>query len=328
MSANNTPNEVIQKENSTPKRKHSPEPTVINQSQQNTSILSAQKRTKSCTMPSEEFNQLKDVIADSTATISTKIDVATSALDTKISDLATKVNDDVSSLRNSVDDFNNKVSAEIVNIKSHLNAQNVRVDNLEDDMQRIKLRNDLRLTGFAFKDNENLLEVFNKVANVIEFAMDDKFVPPTLERPQFKNRLTGQLMTSDTILLHFAVTRQKEMFYTRYLTKMPLESTKFGLPTGHYIRVSENLTIKNAKILKAALSYKKDKKLSQAYTEDGIVFVRFSKAKTSPAHPIRNSTALEILVTQNNLSTEPTADATGNNITNEVSNNGSENMEH
>lgn len=257
------------------------------------------KKTKTTKMSAMEFEELKHLIVNSTSTIEKKIDDSTSALESKVSNLATKVNEDVNSLRASVEEFNSKIGDDINGIKLQLNEHNHRLDNTEDDIQRMKLSQDLRLTGFAYKENEKLLDLFYQIANLIEFATDEKSVAPTLERWQFKNGTTGQFMPSATILIHFAVSRQKEMFYSRYLNKMPLDPVKFGLPAEQRIMVSENLTAKNAKIFKQALLMKKEKKIAQTFTEDGIVYIRFKSGKSSPTHAIRNVITLETLITQN-----------------------------
>lgn len=273
------------------------------------------KKSKTAKMTSKDMDELKQLISNSTIAIEKKIDDSTNALEAKVSNLATTVNEDVNSLRVSVEEFNSKISDDISGIKLQLNEHTQRLDNTDDDIQRMRLSQDLRLTGFAHKENENLLDLFFQMATIIEFAIDERSGAPTLERRQFKNRTTGQFMPSATILIHFAISRQKEMFYSRYLKKMPLDPVKFGLPSEQRIMVSENLTAKNAKIFKQALSLKKEKKIAQTFTEDGIVYIRFKSGKSSPTHVIRNVTALETLVTQNEQA-NATADGAESNSSN------------
>lgn len=54
---------------------------------------------------------------------------------------------------------------------------------------------------------------------------------------------------------------------------------------------------------------KKNNKISQVFTEDGIVKIRFKKGKREPIHMVRNNTTLETLVAQQALSTPNEADS-------------------
>lgn len=260
-------------------------------------LLNGKKR-KTEKMSAKDIDELKRLLATSTCSIENKIAVSQTAVETKVNDLASKFKEDINSIKESVAGLSSKVGEEIVGIKRNLIEQSERLDNTEDDIQRLKLSQDLRLVGFVCKQNENLLDLFYQIANAVDFAIDERSGAPTLERPQFKNKTTGQFMPSSTILVHFPICRQKQMFYSCYLNKMPLNPELFGLPKEQRVMISENLTIKNAKIFKRALLLRKDKKIAQTFTEDGIVFIRFNKGKTEPTHIIRNITALEILVEQ------------------------------
>lgn len=79
---------------------------------------------------------------------------------------------------------------------------------------------------------------------------------------------------------------------------MPLDPVIFGLPSTNRIIIGENLTKKNASIFKQALSMKKANKIAQAYTENGIVKIKFTKGKNETAHAVRNVTSLETIVLQ------------------------------
>lgn len=180
-------------------------------------------------MSGKEFEELKNMIASLTDSIGQKIDDTRVILEDKFTNLATQVNDDVQAMKNTVAEFQNKISKDIDTMNTTLKNHAERLDNNEDDIQRVQLSQDLRLVGFAVKENENLVEIFHEVAIEIGFATGESVVMPTIERMPTKNHSTGQMMLSPTIIMHFSSLRQKQLFYSLYLNKMPLNPLKFGL---------------------------------------------------------------------------------------------------
>lgn len=81
---------------------------------------------------------------------------------------------------------------------------------------------------------------------------------------------------------------------------MPLDGKKFGLPEECRIVLGGNLTKKNAQIFKLAQSLRRNKKIAQTFTEDGLVKIRFTKGKNETTHIVRSTTQLEETVTQHN----------------------------
>lgn len=181
------------------------------------------------------------------------------------------------------------------------------MDNTDDDFQRIQRNKDLRVTGFAAKENEDLYDIYKNIAAAIGFNVGQYSVMPSIERIKTYNKTTKQFIQSPTILLHFAILRQKQQFYALYLSKMPLDPTPFGLAADNRIVVSENLTKMNAQIFKQALTHKKNKIIAQAYTEDGIVKIKFNKGKTEISHTVRSITTLETIIMQHQQTSQFTA---------------------
>lgn len=142
---------------------------------------------------------------------------------------------------------------------------------------------------------------------------------PVIERIPIFDKTTKKNAPSQTIVVHFAILRQKQQFYSLYLSKMPLEPTKFGLENMSRIVIGENLTVTNAKIFKQALTMKKNKKIAQAYTENGIVKIKIVKGKNETAHIVRSITSLETITMQNQqgmppaIGTNAAASSTNNN---------------
>lgn len=195
--SSNSPATTHEKRKLTPEKPDNPETT-------------SQKKKK--IKMTQEFEALKHLITESKSAIENKISESQTSLETKFIDLASKVNAEVASIKSSVGEFQEKLTNEVNVMKQQMHTHTQRLDNTEDDVQRVQLSQDLRLIGFALKENENLNELFLKIAAEIGFTIDSNAPMPTLERMHIRNRSTGQFMLSQTIIIHFAVRRQKQTF--------------------------------------------------------------------------------------------------------------------
>lgn len=173
------------------------------------------KKTKTNKVSTMSFEQIKELINESTARLENKIGSSQSLLESKISDLSKKVEEDVSKLESTVVEFHGKINDELNNVKKQLSMYSERIDNSDDDFQRIQRNQDLRISGFAFKEGENLYNIFTGIAGVIGFNIDANTVMPSIERMLTYNKETKQHTPSQTILVHFAILRQKQQFYSQ-----------------------------------------------------------------------------------------------------------------
>lgn len=264
------------------KRAHSPD-SAANENK-------TKKKNRTNNMAPADLDELKNLISASSDKIERKIETSQNSLDAKITSLAEKVQNEVSTLKTSVAELHTKINEELVDVKKQLSQFSERIDN-DDDFQRTQRNHDLRITGFPFKENENLVAIFTQIATAIGFNMGPHTVMPEIERMLLFNKTVN---TKE----HFAILRHKQQFYTLYMGKMPLEPTQFGLDKNNRITIGENLTKLNAKIFKHALSMKKNNKIAQAFTENGIVKIKFAKSKTETAHTVRSITTLESIIAQ------------------------------
>lgn len=264
------------------------------------------KRVKTIKLSMADLNELKKFIADNSNALENGIKESQTSLqkslETKFDCLASKFNEEVIAIKNTVNDFKAEVASEISEIKSQVshNTKNVE-NNLEktnDAIQRMQRSHILRLVGFKYKENENLSLYVTKVANEIGFVSLTQNIASTIERIPYKDRKTETVSQSNTILIHFNEPRQKELFYSQYLKKMPLNPLNLGLPESNRIVIGEFLTGRNAAIFKRAQEMKKDKKLAQVYTSNGLVRVRLLKGKTETTHTICDKAMLDILIAQ------------------------------
>lgn len=266
------------------KRKHNSSPNS------NIDESNISKKNKINILSNNEMEELKLLISSSSDKIEKKIDT-----------LAANVKSEVDALKSTVVEFHTTVSEELKIVKNQLSHQSERIDNNDDDFQRAQRNYDLRVTGFEAKDNENLYEIFKQIAAAIGFVIGPNTVMPEIERVLQYDRKTKTSTPSKTMLVHFAILRQKQQFYSLYLSKMPLDPAQFGLESTNRITIGENLTKKNAQIFKQVLLKKRDGKIAQAHTEDGIVKIKITKGKSEPTHIIRNVQSLETIVMEHQL---------------------------
>lgn len=279
------------------KRALSPESDTENYPQKTTN-----KRTRTTKMTSKDIDELKKLILASSASahqsLSQQIESSRESLESKFNGLENNINIEISALKSSVQDFKSSINTDLNDINHQLSNHEQRINNTEDDIQRMKRSSDLRVVGLPVRDNENLLELFEQIAREIGYNVSPHAIQSTIsiERLYMKSRTTGQMVLSGTILIHFALLKHKQTFYSCYLNKMPLVPEKFGLPVGHRIVIGEHLTKTNAQIFKSAQLMKKDNKIAQVYTEDGLVKLKLNKGKREPTHVVRSVIELELVV--------------------------------
>lgn len=288
------PNE--QNLNRDPKRKRDSSPELIEIIQ--VPKIPRVRNTKPYEMSQQEFTELKKLISESKNIIEMKISDSQNSIESKLNDFTTTFKEEVQSIKISVDEFKSTIAKDIDTIKSHMHEHSKRLDNTEDDINRIKLATDLRLIGFPHNQNENLFELFAKIAAIIGYDTTLHISVPIIERVPIRNRANGTLMPSSTILFHFTSVQIKQHFYTLYLNKMPLKPEAFGLPQENRIVIGENLTQKNAFLFKKAQMMRNEKKIAQVFTADGLVKIKFSKGINQNTYTIRNTLELERLVAQ------------------------------
>lgn len=142
------------------------------------------KSSKTVKLSASEMDEIKNLIESSTKSIEEKIKETRVAFENKFDILAVKVNNDVQSLKSSVDEFKNGVSNEFAEIQTQIVGNTQRIENNEDDIERLKRSQDLRLAGIPPIDKENLLDYINLIAAEIGCATFTPFNAPPIERIQ------------------------------------------------------------------------------------------------------------------------------------------------
>lgn len=262
------------------------------------SIQITNNKSKAYKATMNDISELKQLISESKSDIEKKISDSQTSIETKLNDFKSTFSNEVQSIKSSVDEFKSAIGNDIDTIKIHIQEHSKRLDNTDDDINRLKLAADLRVIGFPYTQNENLFELFSNIASIIGYDYASHISVPLMERIPIRNKTTGVLMPSPTILFHFTSVHIKQHFYALYLNKMPLKPESFGLPKESRIVLGENLSQKNAFLFKKAQTMRNEKKLAQVFTTDGLVKIKFARGPEHNAFTIRNSLELECLVAQ------------------------------
>lgn len=202
-----------------------------------------------------------------------------------------------------IDNMNNKIDTSATATADNMNVMNEKFNGLdskikfiENDFERISHLNELKLIGIPTIANENLADTFTKLANVIGYDTTNPSNIPATTRMITRNKITNEMALAPTIILKFAANHMKEAFYSLYLRLLPkkkLSAKDLGFTVENRIIIGENLSQHNHELFIAASNMKRDKKLSQVFTVNGIVNVKMQKG--GKTHEIRHKQQLETL---------------------------------
>lgn len=286
----NAINDITSKTTSSNKRDRSP-----------TSSPEQNKRpSKTATMSStsitiDDFRQLlqeqsDNIVSSLRSEMKTLSDEIKADFESKITQLNTRI-----------DDNQVHMQSQINELKSSVTQCVEQANGVDDDLQRISRLNELKISGIIHKNDENLNEIFKKIANLVQFDLSDSHNMPTLERIFKRNHTTNTNAPTQIILVKFIANHIRNDFYSRYLNKIaakkPIMSQNIDLPEGIRIIIGENLTAKNMNIFIESSKLKKLGKLAQVFTQEGLVHIKANR--NAKATIIKSKTQLELFVLAN-----------------------------
>lgn len=256
----------------------------------------------------EQHNLMRQSVKDEMNTMKNEL---ISCFDSKLIQL----NDRISAVESQVHNRIDQIVADIQHNDKQTNCG-------EDDLKRIAKLNNLKIKGIAHSTGENLDNIFRAIAEKMNFDITNPINVPTVVRFYRKNIATKLMSPSPIIVLKFIAKHIRDAFYTHYLDKIAskqyLMSEHLGLGNGTRIIISEDLTESNSKLLTAALNLKKDGKLCQAFTYEGLVKVK--AIKTEKSTTIRSQIQLEVFVQSNQPANEHPSQSNSNAPTTTTSN--------
>lgn len=189
------------------------------------------------------------------------------SIDVNHDDISTKIESMTKNFHERIDkvDYNCKVALS-------------RLDSSEDAIERITKANDLRIIGVPMSQHEDLKSIFKRIAKVINYSIDCPLYIPSLSRLG-KPTNTNDGPSCPTIIAQFMAPHIKRQFFNAYLKKLTLSTADLGYhPPSKRVIINENLTKLNKAIFDDALLLRKQKKLSQVFTVNGLVYVRNDKS--------------------------------------------------
>lgn len=220
-----------------------------------------------------------------------------------------------------INELNNKIDANQKHVQSELNELKTNVDKCmehvngsDDDLRRISQLNELKISGIEHKNDENLNEIFNSIAWLVNFDLSVANNVPTVTRILKRDTATNTTKPTKVIIVKFVANHIRESFYTLYLNKIaakqPIMSENIGLQKGTRIIIGENLTANNATIFSEAGKLKRLGKLCQVFTKNGLVHVKATKSAKAKA--IKSQRQLELFTLANPPSNEQALAQTSN----------------
>lgn len=239
------------------------------------------------------------------------VQVASTTLD----DIAKLIATNTQTMGNNHDELTKKFEALSQNVNEKITTidQNYtlitnRIDTTDDAMDRLQKACDLRISGVPLLTDERandprLAQLFIKLANALQYNISCQINIPSMFR--LKRRANGANdgnIESPTIIATFIAPHIKREFFEAYLKKLNLSTTDLGfLHQPRRIIINENLTKMNKQIFDEALQLRRQKRIHQVYTKNGLVFVRVSAGlKPVPVRSIRDLHAIVTTTTQAN----------------------------
>lgn len=213
-----------------------------------------------------------------------------------------------------IDELSNNLNTRILQLEVANSNQNINIAKAQNDIDRLAISNELRIAKVPFNTNENLVEIFKKIATLIQFDISNPAHIPSLRRLPVKNRLNGDFTHTGTILVQFVASHIKSVFYGLYLNKIPIKLSDIGFEGTNNFHIGENLTKTNNQLFNSAYKLKKEKKIAQCYTSDGLVHVKINSGE----RPITIYTSHDLQTLITSLPTANVNTPNANDITMEI----------
>lgn len=175
-------------------------------------------------------------------------------------------------LHKHLEDVDIKLATFSGNVAKRIDLHDIKIEQLER-----KLRgNDILIRGIPFKDKENLVQFFDKLAKEIKYPYDNMYSLSSifrLQNSQHQNA-TSNNVYPPPILATFSTPRLKSAF-CRLFNSANLNQLNLGIDnTNHRIYITDNLTKTNRDILQKALQMKSSGLISKVQVRNGFVLVQ------------------------------------------------------
>lgn len=207
----------------------------------------------------------------------------------------------IAQLHTKIDSNQANVQQQINELKANVTQCMEQSNDTDDDIQRSIKLCELKLNGIAYSSEEKLMDIFIEIAKLVKFDLSKVNNMPTLTRIHKRNHTSNTSSPTPIVIVKFVANHIRNDFYRLYLNKIaakqPIMSENIGLKSGSRIIIGENLTAKNYGVFVEAGKQKKQGKLCQVFTQDGLVHVKAEKK--AKAKPIRSIRELELFINAN-----------------------------
>lgn len=256
------------------------------------------------------FEEMKNQFKSMENNVSTKIDSLTSSMDAKIETLRSDFSNQISSLSANIDiklssmapiSVTDSLQQEVKRLGDLYKQSESRLDLLE----RESLLNRLLISGIPNTKNENLSELFNRIADCIgceHFKIN-------AYRLNQQNKLQNASNSNNTIMVKFYSTEERFQFFHKYLKFKNLSlnnigfcesdahnpaSSSFGSNSSTIAKkslrifINELLTKKNSEILRLVRKLKDSNIINGYYTSRGVVYTTKNNDGVIKSTPVYN----------------------------------------
>lgn len=242
-----------------------------------TPISSHNKSPKILQLIEAKFSKQNEIMrATIIECVKTSVDEAVRAIEDKISILSVRV-EELNDKINIIENKNEQKQQIVQNMQSELKILKKQLSQQEN----LKVSCNFRLCGVPFLKNEHLPTILQNLCTSLNV------MPPNFKSIQrLKQNKNNPATTNDGVILVKLFSPQernnilKAANVFKRENKTPLPLRLIGFDTDVPFFINEDLTNANYKILKEAISIKKKKQISAAFTLRGLVYVKRFDAAT------------------------------------------------
>lgn len=247
---------------------------------------------------------IKKMLHDNYTRLSTAIDMASESIKSdlggRIDKLATELRVDIDRIDKKVDALSGSVDLKIESLSKEVDTCRNHIDCAEDDFLRVIRTSELKMIGLKHVADENLVELLSKIAALIGINFGGQTPSIVRATKWVKNEQVPQMI----IIIKFLAPHLKEVFYKHYLDllaskkQLTLDLLEIG-SKNERLTIGENLTPHNHKLFAACMSLKKEGKIAQVHTSNGITNIKIKKGERAVA--IKSQRDLDMFLANNQL---------------------------
>lgn len=282
---------------------------VLSSSSEHSSPESKQPNKMSITTDDSSnplLETIKKMLNDNYSKLSSEINTASESIKAdvgqRIDKLKAELRDDIEKIDKKVENLSGSVDVRMDLLSNEIKSCRNQVEGAEEDFLRAARMNELKLIGLNHRANENLEEIINKIADLLGVNFGGQ--TPTMVRATkwVKNEQIPQMI----VIIKFLAPHLKESFYKKYMellaNKKQLTLDMLGMGSNkERLTIGENLTPQHQKIFAACMALKKDGKIAQVFTSNGLTHIKIKRGEHATA--LKTQRDLDLTLAERNIIT-------------------------